>query len=128
MPRSVKASSVRVSQSSSRKLQLSAIGVGPWQTKPAAPPQVRMPAQVPTPVTVLVHASPPPTPSSITKSQSLSAPSHVSVVAGVALHADQPVAWLHVSVPKHVPIWLAIVHVRVAPFIAALHVQLRVTG
>jgi hypothetical protein len=89
---------------------------------------VRRPLQLPTPATVFVHASPPPTPSSITKSQSLSLPSQVSVIGAVAVHADQPLAASHVWVPKHVPIALLAWHVRLAPSMPAEHVQLPVTG
>src|SRR5687767_2083709 len=96
---------------------------------PALPPHTLMPEHEPTPGTVFVHMPPvPPTPSSITKSQSLSTPSQVSVVGAVAVHADQPVVTLHVCVPKHVPIALPAMHVRVAPFIACVHVQLRDIG
>jgi hypothetical protein len=80
------------------------------------------------PVTVFMHMPPLGIPSSITKSQSLSTPSQVSVVGAVALHADQPVVPLQVSVPKHVAPPPVTMHVRVMPSIAAEHVQLRVIG
>jgi len=76
---------------------------------------------------VVVHASPPPTPLSITKLQSLSTPSQVSAAAVAALHADQPVA-SHAWVPQHVPSALTFEQLRIAPASSALHEQLRVTG
>jgi hypothetical protein len=102
--------------------------MGPAQVKPAGPEQVVMPAQLPTPGTSLVHAAPPPRPSSITKLQSLSAPSQLSVAGLAALHADQPATASQVSVPQQVPIAFVDEQVRLAPAMAALQLQLAVIG
>jgi hypothetical protein len=109
-------------------LQVSTIGVGPWHTKPAAPAQLSTPGQLPTPGTSFVHGPPPPTPSSTTKSQSLSFPSQVSVAGVDAVQDDQPVEPEQVCVPQHVPIEFVTEHVRCAPSSPMLHVQLPVTG
>src|SRR5688572_4379189 len=97
------------------KLQVSAAGIGPEQMKPDAPPHEVTPAQLPTPGTSLVQDSPPPTPSSMTKSQSLSRPSQSSSSGVSASQADQPMAGSQLSSPKQVPIELVREQVRISP-------------
>jgi hypothetical protein len=91
LPANLKVSSVAPSQSSSLKSQVSTLGIGPWQAKPAAPEQMLTPGQLPTSGTVLAHAAPCDSPSSSTPLQSLSAPSQISTAGAGAEHSLQPV-------------------------------------
>src|SRR5688572_18083258 len=95
-PSPAKPSSTGESQSSPSKFHASIPGGGPAQIKPPAPSQWLSPGQLPKPLS-LVHAAPPPTPSSITKLPSLSWPPHVSGAGTSASHADQPVTSSQVS-------------------------------